>query len=98
MNKNDNLIDNTNLESEELYLFNTSNPLCPPESSLWGVFDRYEGKQILLESESCDLRNFNLWKALPDEYNYCRLATRKELRQYMNNITIYECCKLQHCR
>ena len=83
-------IDNTNLEPEELYLFNTNDPQCPPKSSLWGIFDRCNGKQILLESSSYDLTTFHLWNPLPAEYIYCRLATRKELRYYTNNIAIFE--------
>lgn len=88
-----NKISNTVFESEELYLFSTNNPKCPPESSLWGIFDRREGKRIVLESGSYDLRDFTLWSPLPEKYIYCRLATRKELRYYTNNIAIYECCK-----
>lgn len=65
----------------EVYLFHRSNVRCPRKSSLWGMFDKRVGTDVYLESSSegalCD---FVLWHKLPDDYRFCRLATREELR------------------
>lgn len=78
------------LESDELYLFHPSDPLCPAESSLWGLYDRSEEGVIYLEHSTTDQRHFQLWRRLPKHYRYCRLATRSELRDYMYNLGIWD--------
>lgn len=93
MESTDSLICNQPLESGELYLFHSEDPLCPPESSLWGVFDHVEKDGVMLESYSLDLRSFGLWGVLPKSCHYCRLATRGELRDYTYNIALYESAK-----
>ncbi len=78
-------------EVGDLYLFHPSDPRCPSESSLWGLFDRCEGERILLESSSeGTLSEFKAWHPLPEEYRYCRPATRPELRDYMWALGFYE--------
>lgn len=78
-------------EAGDLYLFHTSDPRCPSESSLWGLFDRCEGERILLESSSgSSLSEFRAWHRLPEGYRYCRAATRSELRDYMWSLGFYE--------
>ena len=74
----------------ELYLFHPTDPLCPAESSLWGVYDKIEDGIIYLEHSTTDGRHFRLWEELPERYRYCRLATRLELRDYMYNLGIFE--------
>ncbi|NBJ06763.1 hypothetical protein D1647_11325 [Alistipes sp. Z76] len=70
----------------EVYLFHPADPSCPSEDSLWGMFDKREDGEILLESMTCDLRRFVMRQPLPAVYRYCRLATRKELVDYMTDI------------
>ncbi len=70
----------------DLYLFHTSNPLCPASSSLWGFYDRRINGVIYLEHSSHNLRKFRLFHPLPMRYRYYRLATRSELRDYMYNM------------
>lgn len=74
----------------EIYLFHCCNPQCPPESSLWGVIDRQDNKNIYLESSSFDLHNFTMWHLLPIVYNYCRKASRSELRDYVAALSFKE--------
>ena len=75
----------------DVYLFNRTNKHCPPESSLWGMFDKRIGNDIYLESSSNgNLRRFRLWHRLPDDYEYCRLATRKELGNFMFALAWFE--------
>jgi hypothetical protein len=74
----------------ELYLFHSTNPLCPSDTALWGVYDKTDGEQIFLEHCSLDLKTFSLGCALPDEYDYCRLASRSELRDYMYSFGYWE--------
>ena len=50
------------------------------------MFDKREDGEILLESMTCDLRRFVMRQPLPAVYRYCRLATRKELVDYMTDI------------
>ena len=69
----------------EIYLFHQSNPDCPPDTSLWGIFDRREGDTVYLESSTTDGRRFRLWHSLPRTYIYCRLSERCELRDYICN-------------
>ena len=82
--------------SGEIYLFHRSDPDCPRDSSLWGVFDRRIGNTIYLESSTTDYRRFRLWHRLPRTYRYCRLADRNELRDYVSNQTISEMSGLTH--
>lgn len=67
----------------ELYLFHRTDPQCPPETSLWGIFDRFDGERPYLESSSRNLQTFSRWHALPKDCRYRRIATRGELRDYM---------------
>lgn len=73
-------------EVGELYLFHPTDPACPPESSLWGVFDRRSDGAILLETSSCDLMTFARWHPLAERFRCCRLAARSELRDYIYNL------------
>ena len=82
---------NALLTAGELYLFHADDAQCPAESSLWGVFDKREAEQIVLESSSRDLRSFSLWQQLPTDYRYSRVATRSELRDYSYNLAVWEC-------
>lgn len=75
----------------ELYLYHPSDPHCPPESSLWGVFDRTADGYLLLESCSRDLFSFRCRIQLPHAYRYVRLASRDELRDYTAGLIYYEC-------
>lgn len=81
---------NLELEIGEVYLFHSSDPSCPCDSSIWGVFDKMEGSTIYLESHSLDLRYFRLWSPLPIKFRYVRLATRSELRDYIYNLAAWE--------
>lgn len=74
----------------DLYLFHHSDPKCPAEESLWGMYDKQCGEVIHLESSSLDLHLFHLWHTLPPYYHYVRLATRAELRDYMFNLALSE--------
>ena len=81
---------NLKLEIGEVYLFHISDPSCPCDSSIWGVFDKMVGSTIYLESQSRDLRYFQLWIPLPIEFRFVRLATRSELRDYIYNLAAWE--------
>lgn len=78
------------LEIGELYLFHTTNSRCPSADSLWGVFDRTEGKRIWLETTSRDLLSFTRASRLPPHYRFFRRATRTELRDYWYNCGAFE--------
>lgn len=81
----------------ELYLFHPTDPACPAEESLWGVFDKTENGTILLESSSHDLKYFRVWHPLTDEYRFARLASRDELRDYAMKLARYEyCMEIRH--
>lgn len=81
---------NLELEIGEVYLFNSSEPSCPCDSSLWGMFDKIVDSTIYLESQSNDLQNFLLWHPLPTKFKFVRLATRNELRDYIYNLASWE--------
>lgn len=80
-----------NFIAGEVYLFHTFALDCPPSESLWAIFDKRIGTAIYLESSSSDLLHFRKWLLLPVQYSYCRLATRNELRDYIANLTWFEC-------
>ncbi|WP_418425848.1 hypothetical protein [Alistipes sp.] len=88
---------NTRLESEgqlrfrELYLFQRINYRCPAISSLWGIFNDYKEGRLFLESDSRDLWTFRHWHIVPEEYRYCRRASRHELRDYISGLIYNEC-------
>jgi len=75
----------------EVYLFHRTDHYCPPKSSLWALLDKQNETGIYLESSSYDLRKFELWHKLPDDYEYCRLATRAELRDFSFALAWFEC-------
>ena len=77
-------------ESGELYLFHRTDPGCPRQGSLYGIYDKRIDSRIFLESSSRDMRKFRIWHLLPASYRYCRLATRAELRDYMYNMGYFE--------
>lgn len=83
-----NLFPQVRFTTGELYLFHPCQAACPPEGSLWGIFDRRSGASILLETSSADLKSFARWHPLLAHYRFCRLATRAELRDYTYNL----CC------
>lgn len=68
------------------YLFQTNNPCCPAETSLWGFHNKTSKGIIYLEHSTDNLRCFRLWHRLPKHYRCYRLATRDELRDYMYNL------------
>lgn len=70
-------------EIGDVYLFHKSDPRCPSDSSLWGVFDKSDGGTVFLESSSSDCEEFRTWCRLPEGYRFCRPATRTEMRQYI---------------
>lgn len=74
----------------DVYLFHKTDPRCPANSSLWGMFDKSVDGAVFLESCSSDHEKFDTWCMLPEDYRYCRLTTRTELRQYILNQTWYE--------
>ncbi len=74
----------------DLYLFHSSNPHCPPATSLWGFHNKTTNGVIYLEHSTLDLRHFRLWHKLPKRYHYYRLATRDELRDYMYSLAIWD--------
>ena len=74
-----------NFKVGEVYRFHTGDPRCPDAESLWGLYDRHDGRSIRLESCSTDLKNFSMGRRLPAQYRFCRLSTRGELRDYMAN-------------
>ncbi len=78
----------------DVYLFNKTDPKCPRSSSLWGVLDKCEGDTVYLESCSNDREKFDTWCRLPEDYRYCRLATRTEMRQYIFDQTWHESRKI----
>jgi len=74
----------------DVYLFNKTDPKCQGDSSLWGVFDKCDGETVYLESSSRDREKFDIWCRLPEDYRYCRLAARTEMRQYIFDQTFNE--------
>ncbi len=81
---------NAHLCAGELYLFHIDNPYCPPNSSLWGIYDKSLNQNVYLESSTTDLLHYRIWHKLPKCYHYCRRATRVELRDYMYNIGFHD--------
>ena len=47
--------------------------------------------RLSLESSSHNLRSFRHWHILPEEYRYCRRASRHELRDYISGLIYNEC-------
>ena len=43
-------------ESGELYLFHRTDPGCPRQGSLYGIYDKLIDNRIFLESRSCDIQ------------------------------------------
>jgi len=82
---------NLRLAVGELYLFHETDPRCPQQSSLWGIFDRIDDRGLRLESATKDLLRFECPCRLPATYRYCRRATRAELRDYVYNLACEEC-------
>ncbi len=74
-----------NFKVGEVYLFHTDDPRCPDAESLWGLYDRHDGGSVRLESCSMDQKHFSKGRHLPEQYRFCRLSTRSELRDYMVN-------------
>ena len=74
----------------ELYLFHPSNPHCPPNTSLWGIYDKTGNGIIHLEINSFDLKHFRSQFILPKHYRFHRLATRSELRDFMYNLGYFD--------
>lgn len=79
--------------SGELYLFHRSEPTCPTQGGLYGIFDKTVRGGVYLESSSEDLQHFRLWHRLPSGYRYSRLANRAELRDFIFNLSCYEYCR-----
>lgn len=80
-----------NFRAGEVYLFHRSDSRCPGSSSLWGQYDKHYRGRLYLESSSHNLRTFRHWHILPEEYRYCRRASRHELRDYISGLIYNEC-------
>ena len=74
----------------ELYLFHPANKRCPPNTSLWGIYDNTKNGIIHLELHSVDLKHFRSRFILPKHYRFYRLATRSELRDFMYNLGYFD--------
>ncbi|MEG1645140.1 MAG: hypothetical protein RR279_04760 [Alistipes sp.] len=59
-------------------------------SLLWGIFDKEDRGQVSLELVSQDFVRFCTYTVLPAEYEYVRLMTRGELRDFCYNQGWYE--------
>lgn len=94
--KRHNTIDDFKFKNDEVYLFHTDDPNCPGNSSLWALINEFDGYSLRIESYTTNLRTFTLWRPLPAIYRYCRLASRRELREFISNYAYYEV--LQYCR
>lgn len=80
-----------NFRIGELYIFSPNDQWTKTDPLLWGIFDkRTPDGQICLEAFTKDFINFNLWMPLPEEYAFCRLATRSELRDFVFNMSIWQ--------
>ena len=80
-----------NFKIGELYIFSPSEHWAKTDPLLWGIFDKQTPDgQIMLEASTRDFINFTLWKPLPPEYVYCRLATRAELRDFVFNSSVWQ--------
>ena len=82
---------NVDFTPGELYLFHATDKECPVEGAMWGVFDKYDDGRLYLESASFDLIHFAHWMPLGEEYGYCRVSSREELRDYVAAATFAEC-------
>ncbi len=78
----------------EVYLFHRTDPECPADGSLYGIIDKETSDAIHLESSSSDLQTFRHWYRLAEDYRYCRMASRSELRDYIFNLACDECSHL----
>lgn len=64
-----------------------TDPGCDSRTSLWGIVgDRDAEDRICLETSSANLRKYDYWTVLPAEYQFCRLSTREELRDFSFNL------------
>lgn len=79
------MVKHCNFKIGELYLFHTDDPRCPDAESLWGLYDRHDRGSICLESCSTNQKHFSKGRHLSEQYRFCRLSTRGELRDYMAN-------------
>ena len=71
----------------DVYLFHTTDPGCDSRTSLWGIVGNRDAEnRICLATSSADLRKYNYWTFLPAEYQFCRLSTREELRDFSFNL------------
>ena len=78
-------------EPGELYLFHPTDRSCPAGESLWGIFDRYSGSDLCLETSSRDLCSFRRWQCVPaHKWRFWRRSTRPELRDYIYNLAAWE--------
>ena len=77
----------------EAYLFRSDN-----DSTIIGIFEKYQNGSVILESATYtnDFRKFFLNKTLPSNYRLWRRAFRKELRDYMYNLAVYEMTEKQN--
>lgn len=78
------------LKEGELYLFHESNPRCPADSSLWGIYEAGEGPHLRLASCTEDMVHFRMDRLLPKDYCYRRRATRGELWDYACGLTAWD--------
>lgn len=80
-----------NFLAGELYMFGEEQSNDDCGDVLWGVFDKLADGHVCLESASRDMSHFDLWCRLPEGYRFYRLATRRELSDYMMGLTYCQC-------
>lgn len=80
-------IKNCKFRIGDVYLFHVSDPGCHSRTALWGIVDKRSAEGcIQLEASTPDLKNYRFWTSLPENYRFCRLSTRDELRDFSFNL------------
>lgn len=83
-------IDRCRFEADEIYLFHAYDPQCPADEALWGTFESRHSDGIKLYTCTDNLIDFIHRCRLPEPYRYCRLATRREICDYMTALALFE--------
>lgn len=66
----------------ELYLFSLDPRRHDPDRCLWGIFDKLENGNVVLEVMTDGLTRFYRDACVPPEYVSVRRATRNELKDF----------------
>lgn len=69
----------------ELYLFSPDPRRHDPNRCLWGIFDKFENGNVVLEVMTDGLARFYKDACVPPEYAFVRRATRNELKDFYFN-------------